>query len=81
MRCSWLTVMGVFWVSFEGCWMVLGVVTRAGLLACSPLLSFDLFDTRDRTEEHPKYSEGDTCIEESKMGEQRGVLRMSVVVS
>ena len=61
--------------------MGLGVVARAGLLSCLSSSSFDLVDGRDRTEERPKYSEGDSCIEESKMGERRGVLRMSGVVS
>ena len=53
--------------------MGLDVVARAGLLPCLPSSSFDFVDGRDRTEECPKYSEGNSCIEESNMGERCGV--------
>lgn len=61
--------------------MGLGVVVRDGLLACLSSSSFDLVEGRDRTEERPRYSEGGSCIEESKIGERRGVSRTSLVMS
>lgn len=61
--------------------MRLGVVARGGLCGCLSSSSFDFVDGRDRTEERPRYSEGESCFGESKVGERCFWLRLSLVVS
>lgn len=61
--------------------MGLGVVVRGGPWACLSSSSFDFVDGRDRTEVRPRYSDGESCIGESKTDERCCELRVSVLVS
>jgi hypothetical protein len=57
--------------------MGLGVVVRDGLWARLSSSPFDFVDGRDRIEERPGYSEGESCMGESNTGERCRGLRMS----